>query len=424
MGRIQELLDERADTYAGSLLTLDTTGRSSESVAAELAARLPQDFAVTEIPVVGAAGHPALAARDLHTSRIVTGRGAVCRLGAQLVDRGITGPVVMVMPAVIQDLYQPRLVASLEAAGLSWQTLVIDDDDQHKSFDQAAALVDRLAALGADRQTCLVAVGGGVTGDLAGFAASIYMRGIALAMVPTTLLAMVDASIGGKTAVNTAEAKNLAGAFHPPILVTADPCLLASLPERELAGGLAEVVKTAIIGDPELFAMLETALATPCTDDVGPRWNPQLLEECVTSCAAIKGGVVGRDPWELGERRLLNLGHTVGHALEAQRDLGLSHGEAVSLGLMVALRLSVRMNLAEPAFLDRTRDLLRNCGLPTTPPECDLLAVRARLRLDKKRRDDRLQFVLPIVPGNLLIESVTDDEALAALAEEQACASS
>lgn len=424
VGRIEELLTERAATYAGILLTLDTSGRSPESVATELAAMLTLPMAIAEIPVPGAIGHPVLAARGVHTSRVVAGRGAACQLGTQLVDRGIDGQVVMVMPAVVQELYEPRLVASLEAAGLPWQTLVIDDDDQQKTFAQAATLVDRLAALGADRQTCLVAVGGGVTGDLAGFAASIYMRGIALVMVPTTLLAQVDASIGGKTAVNTEDAKNLAGAFHPPLLVTADPCLLASLPDRELAGGLAEVVKTALIGDPELFVRLEYALTAGDEEDVDPRRDLSLLEDCVTACAAVKGGVVGRDPWELDERRLLNLGHTVGHALEAQRDLGLSHGEAVSLGLMVALRLSVIKNLADPALMDRTRSLLKNCGLPTTPPEFDLAAVRARLRLDKKRRDGCLQFVLPIAPGNLIIEPVTDDEALAALAEEQACASS
>ena len=424
VGRIEELLAERVDTYAGSFLTLDTTGRAPEDAANDLAARLPLPLAVTEIPVPGAVGHPVLAARGVHTSRVVSGRGAACRLGAQLIERGIDGQVIMVMPTVVQELYEPRLAASLEAAGLPWQTLVIDDDDKQKTFAQAAILVDRLAALGADRQTCLVAVGGGVTGDLVGFAASIYMRGIALVMVPTTLLSQVDASIGGKTAVNTEDAKNLAGAFHPPLLVTADPCLLTSLPDRELAGGLAEVVKTALIGDPDLFVRLEYALTTGDEEDVDPRRELTLLEDCVTACAAVKGGVVGRDPWELDERRLLNLGHTVGHALEAQRDLGLSHGEAVSLGLLVAMRLSVMKNLADPALLERTRRLLLNCGLPTTPPECDSAAVLARLRLDKKRRDGCLQFVLPIAPGNLIIEPVTDGEALAALAEEQACASS
>ncbi len=424
--RIAELLAERASVYAGCDHEFDTTALDADEAAALLAARLATPLTEIDIPVPGAAGLPVLAARELTGSRVVTGRGTVCRLGAELRDRGVTGRVVLVMPEVVRDHYLPRLVASLDAAELSWGLLGIRDGDQEKTFAQVEDLVDALAGLSADRGTCVVAVGGGVTGDLVGFSAAVYMRGAALAMVPTTLLAQVDAHIGGKTGVNGRRVKNLAGCFHPPILVVADPCMLATLPDRELAGGMAEVVKSALIGDPALFDQLEAALVDPAENrDGDPRRDPELLETCVAACAAVKGGVVSRDPWELGERRLLNLGHTLGHALEAQSAYGLSHGEAVSIGTVAALQVAVARGAAEADLLDRTRRLLQACGLPTTPPEYDAADLLSRLHLDKKRRDGRQFFVLPLAAGDVVVvDDVDDDEALAALAREQACASS
>jgi len=419
--RIAALLAERATAYAGCDHEFDTTLLTPIEAATNLAARLVSPALTLDIPVPGAAGLPVLAARGLDGSRVVVGRGMACRLGAELCDRGITGPVVLAMPAVVRDHYLPRLAASLAAADLTWDELEIRDGDREKNFAQVEELVDRLADLGADRGTCVVAIGGGVTGDLAGFAAAVYMRGAGLAMVPTTLLAQVDAHIGGKTGVNGRRVKNLAGAFHPPLLVVADPCLLATLPDRELAGGLAEVVKTALIGDAALFERLEAALV----GDVDARRDPALLEACVCACAAVKGGVVTRDPWELGERRLLNLGHTLGHALEAQSAYGLSHGEAVSIGLVAALQVAVARGAATLELLDRTRGLLRACGLPTTPPEFDSDDLQGRLRHDKKRRDGRLFFVLPRALGDVVVvDDVDHDEALAALTREQSCASS
>jgi 3-dehydroquinate synthase len=390
-----------------------------------LAVRLAVPFTELDIPVPGAEGLPVLAARRLTGSHVVTGRGTACRLGPELRKRGVTGRVVLIMPEVVRDHYLPRLTASLDAVGLPWGLLGIRDGDHEKTFAQVEDLVDALASLSSDRGTCVIAVGGGVTGDLVGFASAVYMRGTALAMVPTTLLAQVDAHIGGKTGVNGRRVKNLAGAFHPPILVVADPCLLATLPDRELAGGLAEVVKTALIGDPALFDRLEAALVDPTAGGGDPRRDPELLEACVAACAAVKGGVVARDPWELGERRLLNLGHTLGHALEAQSDYGLSHGEAVSIGLVAALQVAVARGAAPRELLDRTRRLLRACGLPTTPPEYDADDLVSRLQLDKKRRDGRQFFVLPRAAGRVVVvDDVDDDEALEALAREQACASS
>ena len=419
--RIASLLAARATAYAGCDHELDTTALTPMEAATILAARVATPALTLDIPVPGAAGLPVLAARGLDGSRVVVGRGLACRLGAELRERGVTGPVVLAMPAVVRDHYLPRLAASLAAVDLTWHELAIRDGDREKNFTQVEELVDSLADLGADRGTCVVAIGGGVTGDLAGFAAAVYMRGAGLAMVPTTLLAQVDAHLGGKTGVNGRRAKNLAGAFHPPLLVVADPCLLATLPDRELAAGLAEVVKTAIIGDAALFERLETALV----GGVDLRRDPALLEACVRACAVVKGGVVTRDPWELGERRLLNLGHTLGHALEAQSAYGLSHGEAVSIGLVAALQVAVARGAAAGELLDRTRRLLRACGLPTTPPEFNPDDLQDRLRRDKKRRDGRLFFVLPRALGDVVVvDDVDHDEALAALTREQSCASS
>jgi 3-dehydroquinate synthase len=261
-------------------------------------------------------------------------------------------------------------------------------------------------------------------------------------MLPTTLLAQVDAAIGGKTGVNGRLAKNLAGAFHPPLLVLSDPCLLASLPERELAGGYAEVVKTAMIGDRDLFARLERELVmrgTPAGRQSGsasgpapapggtadPRRDPELLQACVAGCMRVKGGLVGRDPWDLGDRQLLNLGHTLGHALEAESGFGLSHGEAVSLGLLAAIRLAIGRGLAGGELLGRTRRLLSACGLPIRAPAYEPEELRARLGLDKKRTAGRLRFILPAGIGRVAaVDDVGEDEALASLQEVSRCASS
>ncbi|MEZ4387299.1 MAG: 3-dehydroquinate synthase [Candidatus Krumholzibacteriia bacterium] len=421
--RIAELLTARTPIYAGLDVAIDTSGLLPIEAAVAVARAVGIATTVSEIEVAGAAGHAPLAARNLTATRVVTGRGAALTLGDVLRDRGVDGHVVLAMPPVVARHHGEALAAAIAAADLSLTTLEVPDGDRQKSFDHAVQLVDRLAELGCDRSACIVAAGGGVTGDLMGFVASLYMRGIALVNVPTTLLAMVDAHLGGKTGVNTPRAKNLAGAFHPPLAVVADPVLLNTLPGRELACGLAEVVKTALIGDAELFEILEAALLDPA----GPhaRRDPVLLDRCVAGCVAVKGGVVTRDPWELGERRVLNLGHTLGHALEAQRELELSHGEAVSLGLVAACRLAVDRGLAGGDLRDRTRRLLAACGLPVTPPPVADDLLRARLRLDKKRQGPDLRFVLPTGLGRaIVVDDVTEDEALRALNEERACASS
>jgi 3-dehydroquinate synthase len=235
------------------------------------------------------------------------------------------------------------------------------------------------------------------------------MRGVPLVQVPTTLLAQVDSSIGGKVGVNHPRAKNLLGAVYQPQLVLTDVDLLATLPDREISSGMAEVIKTAIIGSPELFARLEKAgKKVPLRDGA-------FLEECVAACARVKARVVEADPYERGLRRVLNLGHTVGHALEAALGYGvLTHGEAVAIGLLAALRLSVTRGLAAPSFETTTRKIIEACGLRTKVSEVGDDFLQA-MSLDKKRRASGLSFVLPVTPGDVrIVDDVTENEIVAA----------
>jgi len=264
-----------------------------------------------------------------------------------------------------------------------------------------------------------VTIGGGVTGDLGGLVASIYMRGMRFVQVPTTLLAQVDASIGGKVGVNLPSAKNLVGNFYQPRLVVSDPSLLATLPDREISGGMAEVIKTAILGSPDLFAYLDRELTE------GNRHilrDVDFLSRCVSDCAAIKAAVVERDPFEAGERRVLNLGHTVGHAFEAISSYQtISHGEAVSIGLVIASRIALTRGLIDLAFHSTIVRLLSVCGLPVAPPEFERQELLAALHLDKKKIAGKLHFILPIKPGCCaVVNDVTDEDVLTALHEEKA----
>jgi shikimate kinase / 3-dehydroquinate synthase len=397
--RLARLLAERAEGYARIPVRIDTTRLTPEAAACRIAARLDLPRRVVTLP----------------ETRIEIGRGLLSNLGERMAARGLRSRAFVFMPEVVRDRFGEQITASLDAAGIAWDAIPVRDGDGRKSLAQAGELIDRLAALGAERDATAVAVGGGVTGDLAGFVASIYMRGIPLVQVPTTLLAQVDASIGGKVGVNTGRAKNLIGGFHAPALVVSDPCVLRGLPDREIASGMAEVVKTALLGSAEFFGWLERELGgLPALRRI------DFLERCVAESAAIKAAIVERDPFEAGERRVLNLGHTVGHALEtAGRYAGLSHGEAVSVGTIAALRVAVARGRATAEFLEITRRILSCCGLPVGVPLVDEDALRGALQLDKKRRAGRLHFVLPLAPGSVeIVDDLTEQELVAALRAE------
>jgi 3-dehydroquinate synthase len=283
-----------------------------------------------------------------------------------------------------------RVTESLRGAGFDPVVLTVAEGEEAKSLREAERLWDGFSAAGLDRGSPVVAVGGGVVGDLAGFAASTFMRGLPVVQVPTTLLAQVDASVGGKVAVNLPRGKNLIGAFHQPRLVLIDPEALRTLPEREYRSGLAEVVKTGAALNADLFASLEGGL-----DALGRR-DADLLEAVVAACCAEKARVVERDEREeTGLRMVLNYGHTVGHALEAlsgyRRWL---HGEAVAIGMTAAGRLAVRLGWTDAGTAERQEALIQGVGLPTRFSGIEPREVVDALRHDKKARDGRVPFIL------------------------------
>jgi 3-dehydroquinate synthase len=291
----------------------------------------------------------------------------------------------------------------LEAAGLQVVTCLVPDGEAHKTLDSVRKLYDSFIHAGLDRHGTVLALGGGVIGDMAGFAAATYLRGVPLVQLPTTLLAMVDASVGGKVAVDHPRGKNLIGAFKQPTLVVADPDVLSTLPAAEFANGMAEVVKAGLIGDAALFEQIEAH---------GPAPLPWLVERAVRAKAA----VVEADPYERGRRAILNLGHTFGHALELLSGYALRHGAGVSVGLAAATRLSARLGLCDPALVARVESVLGHLGLPTAYHDHTPDQVWQAMATDKKRRGKRLRFVLIRAIGDVLVtDQVKQRDVLAVL---------
>jgi 3-dehydroquinate synthase len=295
---------------------------------------------------------------------------------------------LVISNATVAPLYLERVATGLE--GLHWSSFLLDDGEAHKTFANVGRALDALGQLGATRDACVIALGGGVVGDLAGFTAACWMRGIDLIQMPTTLLAMVDSSVGGKTGVNLPVGKNLAGAFHQPRAVIADLDTLTTLPLREYRAGLAEVAKGAAIGDEPFFNWLEMH-----ADALAAR-DPETVLEAIARKVRYKAGVVARDETEQGERALLNLGHTFGHALEtAGSYTTLLHGEGVSIGMLLAAQLSERLGMSAAADTLRLRKLLEKLGLPTLiPPGMDAQHVLELMRLDKKNTAGSLRLIL------------------------------
>ena len=302
--------------------------------------------------------------------------------------------------------YAPLVVSSLRESGHEVRVVTVPPGEESKSLDQAACLCRELVRVGLDRGSALLALGGGVIGDLTGFVAATLFRGIAFLNLPTTLLAQVDSSVGGKTGVNLPEGKNLVGTFYQPRLVVADVLTLRTLPAREFHSGLAEVVKHAMIADAELFRTLEED-----ADQILAR-DPSALQAIIGRNCAIKAKVVEADEHEAGVRAVLNFGHTVGHAVEAAFGYGtVTHGEAVAYGMLVATSLSVRRGLCPAADAKRLEALLRRFELlPTASPEPELLETY--IIRDKKVRDGVLQFVLTLGIGSVTLAAISDRKVL------------
>jgi 3-dehydroquinate synthase len=314
---------------------------------------------------------------------------------------------VVVTNAVVAAHHLAALRAGLDNAGVAVDVVMIPDGEAHKSFDTLRDLVTRLLELRADRGTVLVALGGGVVGDLTGFAAAIYQRGIAYLQVPTTLLAQVDSSVGGKTAVNHPLGKNMIGAFYQPAGVVIDTACLATLPSRELAAGLAEVVKYGAIRDAAFFAWLERTMPALLARD-----DDALAHAIFESCR-IKADVVAADERETGERAVLNFGHTFGHAIETATGYGSwLHGEAVGTGMLLAARLSERVCGLPSPERSRVETLVAAAGLPTAPPRLDVARWLDLMGRDKKVERGRMRFVLLERLGRAVVRADVDESDL------------
>lgn len=319
--------------------------------------------------------------------------GGLARLG-ELIERHLAGRRV----ALVADEAVFHLLREGRLAGARWEgaVLTFPAGERSKTRETWSRLTDELLRLGFGRDSAVVALGGGVAGDLAGFVAATYMRGIPCLQVPTTLLAMLDASVGGKTGVDTPEGKNLIGAFHPPVAVIADPLVLATLPDREYRAGLAEAVKHGLIADREYFGWIEANV-----DALVVR-RPAALERLVRRSVEIKAEVVGEDEREGGRRAILNAGHTVAHALEQATEFRVPHGEAVGLGLVAETALATGLGLATPEAGARVAALLERLGLPTRVGEpVGEERILAAMATDKKNRADGIRFALPRGVGTM-----------------------
>jgi len=324
--------------------------------------------------------------------------------GNLLREKGLGGPVIIVTNKLVNSLHGTSVIESLEGSGYSAHLAEIPDGEQFKTLEWAARLYDWMIESGMERSSTVLALGGGVICDLAGFAAATFLRGIRHVFLPTTLLAQIDASIGGKVGVDHREGKNLIGAFHQPVMTLCDPDVLLTLDARQWACGMAEMIKTALIDNKNLFEILEEHGPLTAGSDSA------LLLDVIMRTALIKASIVSEDPCERGKRAFLNLGHTLGHALETATDYRIYlHGEAVSIGLLGACLLSEEMGWLTPDFTERVRRLLSLHNLPILCGDLDMEKVKRALRTDKKR-DRGLRFVLLRGTGSPEITSaVTED---------------
>jgi len=394
--QIERLLAARREAYQAIPWQIDTTGPSVQEVAAWVV-EIAKAITLPRIPirVRYPGGH-----YDIHV-----GDGLLAHVGGALRAVGVPGGgrVAVVSNPVVALLYRERVEAALRSAGLQPFACTIPEGEQHKTLVTVAALYEQFLAAGLDRSGTVLSLGGGVTGDVAGFAAATFMRGVRFVQVPTTLLAMVDASVGGKTGVDLPQGKNLVGAFKQPALVLVDPTVLATLPVGAIRSGLAEVIKHAIISDPDLFADLEAAGSELGCGSSAPSWWEEDGAARIARALRVKVQIVEEDPFEQGRRAVLNLGHTAGHALEKLSDFSLHHGEAVGIGMVAAARIAGELGRADARLADRIEAVLSNWGLPVRCPPFDAGAIWKAMAHDKKRRGRSLRWVLPRAIGEVEI---------------------
>jgi shikimate kinase / 3-dehydroquinate synthase len=413
---VARLLADRDAAYRDADLVIDTSDVSTEEAADRIVAFLASRAASvrTAAPPDERVVHVDLGDRGYD---IRIGQSLLPRLPSLLRGAGITGRLALLTHPGLEARYGRALIEDLRGGGYEVLALTVPASESSKSLRAASRIYDALVDAHLDRSSALLALGGGVAGDLGGFVAATFLRGIRWVPLPTTLLAQVDAAIGGKTAVDHPRAKNLIGAVHQPALVVADIDTLASLPRRQLRSGLAEVVKTGMIGAPELFEFVEGHLPRVLAR------RADALVHVIERCAAYKARIVAADEWESGERMVLNYGHTIGHGIEAAAGYrGLTHGEAVALGMTLEARLAVRLGICDAVLLDRQTAVLERAGLPVRLGALGAApgaaAILAAMTHDKKALTGRLRFVLPAaidrtvlrddVPPTLLQEVLAD----------------
>ena len=337
---------------------------------------------------------------DIHASRAYTVRiesGLLDRVGALLREKTAAETVCIVSGQQVWPLYGQRLEQSLHAAGFRTLCFIHPSGEQHKNLKTYGELLEFLAGEGLSRSDLLLSLGGGVTGDLTGFAAATWQRGVDFVQIPTSLLAMVDSSVGGKTAVNLPEGKNLAGAFWQPLMVLCDPALLESLPIEELRCGSAEELKCAVLRDEGLFDALSKNPALASSEDV------------IRRCVQIKRDLVEEDEFDRGSRRLLNLGHSFGHAVEVCSGYEILHGQAVAIGMAMIARAAAEKGICAPETAEKIRAGIRALSLPTETEIPGETLLKTLLR-DKKRSGDTMNLIVPEAIGSCRVEKVPVEE--------------
>ncbi len=378
---LRQLLAHRLSHYAEFPNQVDTSRISPSAVAIEIQTRL----GFFHLRGMESTKHPGYDVR--------VQPGELTNLGSSLKTRSLGGPLVVVTDENVGSHYLDALLANLRQAGYMARGITIPAGESHKNLETIAHLWQSFLAARIERGSTIIALGGGVVGDLAGFAAATILRGVSWVVLPTSLLAMVDSSLGGKTGVDLSQGKNLVGAFHPPRLVLADPEVLKTLPEVEWTNGMAEVLKHAVIADPKLFELCVGSLG--CADLAS---RSQLVRRGM----AVKVSYIEKDPYEKGERAALNYGHTIGHGVELASGYQVRHGEAVAIGMVLEARLAERIGLAQPGLADRIAGALQTLGLPfEIPAGLDRERIVIAMQRDKKVVAGEVKFALPAAIGEV-----------------------
>ena len=333
---------------------------------------------------------------------IIINDGILSRSGSIISALPLQKKAAVITNTTIAPLYLSALRKSLKEAAFSVSEIIIPDGEEHKNLAQMEKIYNALLSFNLDRNSFLIALGGGVVGDITGFAAATFLRGIPFVQIPTTLLAQVDSSVGGKTGVNLPGGKNMVGAFYQPGIVIIDPQVLTTLPARELMAGMAEVIKYAVISDAGFFSYLQGA------SEKALRLDPATLSYVIKTCCAIKASITSKDETEKGIRSFLNFGHTIGHAVEALTSYRqYAHGEAVAMGMAAAAKLSSAWGYCPDAAYQQVKALLEQYGLPAALPSFPLDDYIASMLKDKKKSGDSIQMVLMHEIGKVVLEKIS-----------------